>query len=67
MLPDRLLEQPLQLCQMLLDPRFLEDPELQVHKRGQSRRNPGVKLAGIDIGDHAQLLFALYAFLVNHG
>jgi hypothetical protein len=31
MLPDRLLEQPLQLCQALLDLRFLEDPELQVH------------------------------------
>ena len=29
------------------------DLELQVHQRSQSRRDPWVKLAGVDIGDQS--------------
>ncbi len=32
---------------------FSSTPELQVHQRRQSRRDPGVKLAGIHIGDQS--------------
>lgn len=53
MLPDRLSQQPLDPCQAFLDLGFLEYPELQVHQRGQSRRDPGVKVAGVDIGDQS--------------
>ena len=53
MLPDRLSQQPLHPCQALLELRFLEHPELQVHQRGQSRCDPGVKLSGVDVGDQS--------------
>jgi len=49
MLPDRLSQQPFHPRQALFEFRLLEHPELQVHQRGQSRRDPGVKLAGVDI------------------
>lgn len=43
--------QLVEFFEALLALRFLEQPKLQVHQRGQSRRDPGVKLAGIHIGD----------------
>ena len=49
MLPDRLSQQALHLRQALLELRFVEYPELQLHQRGQSRRDPGVELSGVDI------------------
>jgi hypothetical protein len=53
MLLNRLSQQPLHPSQALLELCFLEHPELQVYQRGQSRRDPGVKLAGVDIGDQS--------------
>ncbi|MGC1449802.1 MAG: hypothetical protein WA830_07180 [Candidatus Sulfotelmatobacter sp.] len=50
---DRLSQQPFHSGQPLLEIRFLEHPELQVHQMGQSRRDPGVKLAGVDVGDRS--------------
>jgi PIN domain nuclease of toxin-antitoxin system len=55
MLPDRLSHQPFESSEALLELRFLEHPELRVHHRGQSRRDPvaqatveGVTLFTID-------------------
>jgi hypothetical protein len=53
MLPDRLSQQPLHPGWSLLELRFIEHPELQVHQRRQSRCDPGVELAGVDIGDQS--------------
>jgi len=50
---DSLSHQPFEFSEALLDFRFLQHSELQMHQRGQSRRDPRVKLAGVDIGDQS--------------
>jgi hypothetical protein len=52
-LHDSLSHQPLDFSEALLELRFLEHPQLQVHQRGQTRRDSEVKLFGVDIGDQS--------------
>ena len=56
MLPDRLSQQPLDPCQGASRTPFSRAPGAGSASEGPGRGDPGVKLAGVDVGDRRAIV-----------